>query len=48
MSRLEILDTGANALVLPKREGMTGTEAQCTYGTWWQCGLWHGGASGGL
>ena len=25
-----LLDTGANALVLPKREGMTGTEAQCT------------------
>ena len=25
-----LLGTGANALVLPKREGMTGTEAQCT------------------
>ena len=25
-----LLDTGANALVLPKREGMSGTEAQCT------------------
>ena len=25
-----LLDTGANALVLPKRDGMTGSEAQCT------------------
>ena len=25
-----LLDTGANALVLPKRDGMKGSEAQCT------------------
>ena len=25
-----LLDTGANALVIPKRDGMTGAEAQCT------------------
>ena len=42
-----LLDTGANALVLLKREGMKGTEAQCTV-SWWECSFWHAGASGGL
>ena len=42
-----LLDTGANALVLPKRGGLTGGGGS-VYSARRQRGLWHGGASGGL